>query len=503
MDLPQFPSSYWLSSTKVPTYAKLDKNIEVDVAIVGGGITGITTAYLLSKHDFKIAVIEAGELLSGTTGYTTAKVTTQHDLIYDELISHFGEEKAKQYYEANDEALKFIQGLIKEHSIDCDYKQDSAYIYTRSVDEISKLKNEYEAYQKLDIPGSLVDTTPLPFPVKAALVMDNQAQFHPVKYMTWLIEEARKRGVQFYEHTMADSVEKGDPASVVTNTGYQVTCKHVVSSSHYPFIDGGKFFFAKLHAERSYALAVKTKEPFPDGMYISVEEPKRSLRTTTMDGEQLVIVGGENHKTGQGICTIKHYEALQAFAEEKLGIKEICYRWSAQDLITLDKLPYIGLMKEDEPQFLVATGYKKWGMTTGTAAALLLEKLIQGKKSPYASLFAFSRYKADPSLKTFIKENANVAKHLISGKITAVYTKPEELQQDEGSVVVVHGKRAGAYRDQSGELHIVDTTCTHMGCEVEWNEGERTWDCPCHGSRFSYDGEVIDGPAMKPLKKIQ
>ncbi|GGG13502.1 FAD-dependent oxidoreductase [Paenibacillus abyssi] len=502
-DLPQYPKSHWLASASLPDFPKLSDDIKVDVAIIGAGITGITTAYLLSKQGIKVALIEAGQILNGTTGHTTAKITAQHDLIYDELMAHFGIEQAQHYYQANVEALQFIRNEIETHQIDCDFHMEDAYVYTNADKSIQKITNEYKAYETLGIPGAYVDRTPLPFQTKAAVVMKGQARFNPVAYLFHLVLQIIKREGRIYEHTTAVDITKNQRFSVITNGGYVITCSRVVMGSHFPFYEGGGLYFTRMHTERSYVLGVKTNKAFPGGMYLSADEPKRSLRATSIDGENMLLIGGESHKTGQGICTIKHYEALKRFGEEHFGLKEIRYRWSAQDLITLDKLPYIGQSTSGTPNIYIATGYKKWGMTTGTAAALLLEKLITGADSPYQELFNPSRkFHADPGLKTFIVQNANVAKHYITGKLGMTYKKPEELKDDEGAVVKVNGKRAGAYRDQQGQLHIVDTTCTHMGCEVEWNDGERTWDCPCHGSRFSFDGEVLEGPAAKPLKNI-
>ncbi|NOV02296.1 FAD-dependent oxidoreductase [Paenibacillus planticolens] len=501
--LPQFPESLWTATSNTPSFPKLTNDIKVDVAIVGAGISGITTAYLLSKQGLKVALIEAGRMLTGTTGHTTAKITAQHDLIYDEFISHFGEEQTKLYYEANAEALQFMKQTIHEHQISCDFTEEDAYVYTNLDEFIGKIAAESAAYERLGIPGAYIEQTPLPFETKAAVVMKNQAQFNPIPYLLHLVHHAVEQGCQIYEQTTAVSIEKGNPATVITSEGHRITCRYAVSCSHFPFYDGGGFYFAKMHANRAYILAVKTAKEFPGGMFICAEEPKRSLRSTMLHGEKVVLIVGESHKTGQGICTLQHYEALQSFGEEHFGIKEIYYRWSAQDLVTLDKLPYIGQTASLDPNILVATGYKKWGMTTGTAAALLFEKLITEKKSPYQELFKPARFHADPSLRTFFVQNADVAQHFVSGKLEMIFKKPEELEHDEGAVVKANGKRAGAYRDEQGQLHLVDTTCTHMGCEVEWNQGERSWDCPCHGSRFSYKGEVLEGPAKKPLVTVE
>lgn len=500
MKLPQFPQSYWLNSAELPQFPSLKEDTKSDVVIVGAGITGITLAYLLAKRGKSVIIIEAGEVLSGTTGHTTAKITCQHDVIYDEFISHFGKERTKQYYEANKEALHFVKQLIDEHSIECDYKEQDAWLYTKSVDEIPKLKQEYSAYEALGIDGELTDSSPLPFTVRAGLKMPKQAQFNPVQYLVKLLDLAIQQGVKVYEHTTAATVDK--PSYVITKEGKKIESEHIVSCSHFPFYDDQQFFFARMYSERSYAICFKPKQPYPGGMYLGIDDPKRSLRSVTIDGEEYVIAGGENHPTGQGICTIKHYEAVEQFAEQAFGIEKIMYRWSAQDYTTLDKLPFIGATDHD-PKLYVASGYKKWGMTTGTLAALLLDKTISGEQSPYEELFSPKRFYADPTVKTFLTYAGNMVKHMVKGKLEAVTRQPEELEAGQGSVVSVDGKRAGAYRDHEGQLHIVDTTCTHMGCEVEWNSGDLSWDCPCHGSRFSYQGEVLDGPADKPLKRIQ
>ncbi|MFC3885400.1 FAD-dependent oxidoreductase [Bacillus songklensis] len=502
-EMPQYPNPYWRNSVSLPSFPKLNENIRVDIAIVGGGITGITTAYLLAKEGMKVAVIEAGSILNGTTGHTTAKITAQHDLIYDELISHLGKEKAKLYYEASNEALHFIKNKVSEYSIDCDFSHEDAYLYATSPKYRMKIEKEYEAYQTLGIDGGLLDSIPFEIPIEAALVMKGQAQFHPLKYLASLVGQITQSDGSIYENTTAIDIDEGSEPTVITRDGHRISCNFVISCSHFPFDDGKGFYFARMYAERSYVLGVKTEKEYPGGMYLSVDNPVRSLRYTTLNGEKLVLIGGESHKTGQGMDTMKHYEALESFGNEVLGIKEYMYRWSAQDLITLDKVPYIGTISSGHSNILVATGYRKWGMTNSTAASLLLRDIILKQDNPYKDLFTPSRFQADPDVKHFITQNADVAKHLIEGKLDSPMKNPENLTNDEGAVVTVNGKRAGAYKDENGELHIVDTTCTHMGCELNWNHGDRTWDCPCHGSRFSFDGNIVEGPANKPLKKVE
>ncbi|WP_430697562.1 FAD-dependent oxidoreductase [Metabacillus mangrovi] len=500
--MPSNPEPFWRETVSLPTFPKLQQDLETDAVVVGGGITGITAAYLLAKEGVKVVLLEADVLLNGTTGHTTAKVTAQHDLIYDELLQHIGEEKTKKYYEANDQALSFIREYAG--GISCDYSNQDAWIYTNENKNITKLESEYKAYVKLGIECAMEDSIPFDVPVKRAIIMKNQGQFHPLAYLADMTEKLKEMGVAIYEHTVAvDAEVLGDGAKVRTRDGFSVKAKHVLSCSHYPFYDGNGFYFTRMYAERSYVLGIKTDNPYPGGMYFSADTPSRSIRSTPMDGGDLILLGGESHKTGQGFDTKKHYEELELFGKVHLGLKETVYKWSAQDLITLDKIPYIGPVTKNKPAILAATGYRKWGMTNGTAAAMMLRDLVLERENPHQEVFCPSRFIADPSIKTFLVQNADVAGHLISGKLDfGSRKKISELREDEGALVTHQGQKAAAYKDTQGCVHLVDSTCTHLGCEVEWNSGERSWDCPCHGSRFTIDGEVMEGPADKPLEKL-
>lgn len=501
--MPSSPEPYWRDSVDLPTFSKLEEDLTVDVAIVGGGITGITSGYLLAKQGLKVAILEASTILNGTTGHTTAKVTAQHSNFYDELIQHVGLEQAKLYYQANDDALRFIRQLVQTNNIPCDFAEEDAYIYTTSKQNVAKINKEMEAYRKLGIEGEYRESIPFNIDVKAALVMKKQAQFHPLQYLNYLLKEYLELGGKLFEHTVAVDIEEGNHPRVVTKNGKGVTSSHVLICSHFPFFDGRALYFARMYAERAYIIGVKTKQDFPGGMYLSIDSPSRSLRYTHINGEKLVLVSGEGHKTGQSNDTHAHYTNLEIFAEQTLGIEEYMYRWSTQDLYTLDKIPYIGQHSSYSPNILVATGFKKWGMTSSTVAAQLFSDIIHEKDNPYLEVFSPLRFHSDPSIKNFLVQNIDVAGHLLSGKIQRLEKSIHDLNKDEGAVINFYGERAGAYMDKDGEIHVVDTTCTHMGCEVEWNDGERTWDCPCHGSRFSIDGEVIEGPAEEPLRKLR
>lgn len=503
--LPQFPKSIWRDSTDLPSFPKLAENHMTDIAIVGAGITGITTAYLLTKAGYKVTVLEAGEIFGGTTGFTSAKITAQHGMIYQDLVKHFGEEQARLYFKSNSEALEWIIATAGELDLSCGITREDAILYADSGDEktLKQLEAEFKAYEKLGLPGDWLDNVSLPLMAGGAIKLPGQARFHPLHYLKGLLQAFLDMGGTVYEHTMiGEKVDKEGGLTLHTEGGqYSIKCRHAVSASHFPFYDGGGLYFSRLHAERSYCLAIQPETDYEGGMYLSAGEPRRSLRAVEWGGERLVIVGGDNHKTGQGICTFGHYENLELFAGELLGIKGIPYRWSAQDLITLDKVPYIGKVSGEE-EIYIATGFAKWGMTGGTLAAHIITDQILRQENPYSELYDPSRFKANPSFKNFIVQNANVAKELVAGKVEIVHKKTRDLGPDEGAVVFHDGKRAGAYRDSEGKLHLVDRTCTHMGCECEWNDGERSWDCPCHGSRYSYEGDVLEGPATLPLTKL-
>ncbi|WP_042357012.1 FAD-dependent oxidoreductase [Bacillus rubiinfantis] len=497
--LPQFSQPYW-RDLDFPSFKPLTEDLTVHVAIVGAGITGITAAYLLSKAGVKVALLEANKVLDGTTGHTTAKLTAQHNLIYDELVSHFGEEKARLYYQSHQDAINFVKQKVNEKGIDCDFSQENATVYAYTAEYAAKLQTEMEAYRRLGIAGALKDTIPFPIEITGALMMENQAQYHPLKFLKSLLQEAVDSGCQVYEETTATDIEDDKTApKVYLKGGYKVTCNHVIMASHFPFYDKIGLFYARMYADRSYAIGITTEEEYPGGMYVSADYPARSIRSTPFNGDKLLIIGGETHKTGQGTNMMKHYEAIAEFAMTTFRVKEILYRWSAQDLVTLDKLPYIGPMTEGRERVLIATGYKKWGMTTGIMAGHLLADYVLAQDSPYKELYTPSRFQADPDVKKAITTNFDVAKHLLKGKLEVVDKVTDELHDGEGSVVMYEGKRAGAYKDENGKLFVVDTTCTHMGCECEWNAAEKTWDCPCHGSRYSFTGEVIEGPALKDL----
>jgi glycine/D-amino acid oxidase-like deaminating enzyme/nitrite reductase/ring-hydroxylating ferredoxin subunit len=496
--LTKAPQSYWISSTPQTVYPSLDEDITVDVAIVGGGLVGISTAFLLMNEGLKVAIIEADRIGQGTTGHTTAKITSQHNLIYHYIKKQFGDELAFQYAEANQTSIHTIAGIVKENNIDCDFRWQPAYVFTQSDEYIQKISDEAKTASSLGIKAHYLEHIPLPFSIKAALRFDDQAQFHPRKYLLALAEKISQKGSHIFEQTRAIDIKEGNPNLVITKGGKKVAAEKVIISSHFPFYDGLGLYPARLQPERSYVLGIKIKDSFPEGMFINAENPTRSLRSQRYKDDDLVLVSGEHQKTGEGKNLINHYENLKQFALSTFETDEILYRWSTQDYTTLDKVPYIGHLTSNTPNLFVATGFGKWGMTTSTVSAMIFRDLIIKGESPWQDVYNPSRFNFKASVGQFFKQNVGVAANFLSGKLLPLPSNVD-INLGEGKVVEIHNKRVGAYRDEKNKLHLIDTTCTHMGCELNWNDAEKTWDCPCHGSRFTYDGDIVEGPAHHQL----
>jgi len=489
-----------MASVTFDEYRPLDKDIEVDAAIIGGGIVGITTAFLLSQEGLKVALVEADKLLHGTTGHTTAKLTAQHDLIYNTIETRISLDLARQYAEANRAAISTVLELINKLNIDCDLMAQPAYVYTQDETYVQKVYDEAETAIKLGFDAQCLDEIPLPVKVKAALRFDNQYQFHPLKYLIALAREITAKGSYIFEHTRAVDIQTENRLGITTGNGHSIKASSVIIASHYPFYDGNGMYFSRIYPDRSYALGITIEDKYPGGMYITAEDPGRSFRSQPLgNGQELVIVGGEHHKTGQGGDTGVHYKRLLDTARSMFRVKEVLYRWSTQDYTTMDKVPYVGNLTSKTAGIYVATGFRKWGMSNGTAAAMVLKDLVLGKDNPWFEVYNPSRFIPAASAGKFTAENVNVAKELIKGKLAPV--KNEEINPGQAGYVEISGEKFGAYRDMQGRLHVVDTTCTHLGCELVWNSAEHSWDCPCHGSRFTYEGEIIEGPAQKPLNR--
>jgi glycine/D-amino acid oxidase-like deaminating enzyme/nitrite reductase/ring-hydroxylating ferredoxin subunit len=491
--------SLWVATSGEAGFGPLGEPVDVDVAVVGAGITGLTTALLLKHGGLRVAVLEATGVSLGATGFTTAKVTAQHGTIYSALSSKFGEDGARAYAEANSAGLDLIESLVGEHGIDCDFERRPSYAYTEQDSHVSQIEREVEAQQKAGLSAGYTQETELPGPVKAAVRVDNQAQFHPRRYCLALARLVDGHGSRVFERTRAHDVEEGSPCVVKTER-HDVRAAFVVVATQLPFLDRGAFF-AKAHPERSYAMALTLEQPVPRGMYISMDQPTRSVRQHPIDGGELLIVEGDSHKPGENDDENRHYAALQEFASERFAVRSYEYRWSTQDYMPVDKVPYIGRLRRGSDRLYVGTGYQKWGLSSGTAAGIVISDQILGRENPWTELFDPNRIKPVASSKELIKENLFVARRFFQDRFTKRGSAdPQELAPGEGQVLSLKGKQIAVSRDSGGTLRAVSARCTHLGCIVNWNNAEQSWDCPCHGSRFAPDGEVLQAPAVKPLE---
>ena len=497
--VPPTHESLWVATTGDAGFEPLQESIGVDVAVIGAGITGLTAALLLKNGGLRVAVLDHSGVGLGATGYTTAKVSAQHGVLYQTIRSRFGEDGARRYAEANTAGLDLVERMVGEHGIDCDFERRPFFAYTEQDAHVGEVEEEVAAAQQAGMPASYTQETELPWPVKAAVRVEDQAQFHPRRYCLGLARAIDGNGSRVFECTRALDVDEGT-FCVVKTERHHVRAAFVVLATQLPFLDRGAFF-AKAHPERSYAMAVALEQPVPRGMYISVEEPTRSVRQCPVEDGELMIVEGESHKPGEDDDENRHYAALEAFAAERFAVRSYDYRWSTQDYMPVDRVPYIGRLRRGSKRIYVGTGYQKWGLTNGSAAGILISDQILGRENPWAELFDPNRVKPAASARELVKENLFVARRFFQDRITKrAPAAPEELAAGEGKVMSVRGRQIAVSRDEAGALHAVSARCTHLGCIVNWNSAEQTWDCPCHGSRFSPSGEVIQAPAVAALK---
>ena len=410
------------------------------------------------------------------------------------------EEAAKLYYEINNKALNLIENIIEENKIECNFERLPSYIFTENENYLDTLIEEYRSCKKLGIDCDYYDELSIPFNVYGAVSFNNQAQFNPKKYIDGLTQVCESLGVKIYENTAIINIDKGKKVRLKTEYTNVIVADNVVIASHFPWYDGMNFYFAKEKGDRSYLIATDYNREFQKGMFISIEEPTKTFRHYKGEGKDLLILGGGDHKVGQGGKEGEIYNKIEEIAKDKFGSGEALYKWSAQDYMSYDHMPYIGHINKKEDNIFVATGFSKWGMTNGCASGIILSELILNSSSKYENIF--KPFRLSPYFTAdFIKENFDVGAEYIAGKINlgSDYMPNEKGQ---GRIVNIEGKRYGAYRHFNGKLYIVDITCTHLGCELKFNGAEKTWDCPCHASRFDYEGNILEGPAIRPLNKF-
>lgn len=496
-------NSYWHETAAINTKKNTDvSNKNFDVLIIGAGLTGLNTAYLLRNTGYKIGIIEGTNLGYGVSGYSSAKVTIQHNLIYDYLINNFSLDEAKQYLRANTEGLNLIKEIIAENNIHCDYKEQTAFLYATKEDEIDALKKELEAYKKLSIDGFYTENIDIPNKSLAAIGIKNQGQLNPIKYLYSLYTILKNSSCEIYENVRALDIEPGSKGHVIKTQYGNVYANKIVVASHYPFDNDFGLFFLRLYQEKSYVMAVKTESNPFDGMYINVGDPKYSMRYHFSEKENLLILGGGAHKVGLKGNEDESYKELENFLNIHFKNYEIKSKWSTQDCMTYDKIPYIGKYSDSIEDIYVATGFKKWGLTHSAASALIIRNKILNISDNFSEIFNPSRITPLISSKKFVSNGKDIASGFIK-RMLPISDDIFDVKPLEGKIVNYDGRKVGVYKSESGDYFCINPICTHLKCALSFNEAEKTWDCPCHGSRFDIRGKILEGPAVHSLHKIK
>lgn len=494
--------SLWDATAPPTTRPPLTGEHETDVLVIGGGVAGATIALRLLREGRRVTLLEAEQVGRGATAYSTVKVTAAQALRGHEISRTHGDDGAIRYLRASLAAVGEIATLVAELNIACDHESRHHVVFAETEQHLDALRHELELEQAAGMPVAWLANVDLPFPVKGALVAADQAQLHPLRYVQGLVDAFERDGGQVFEGTRVTEVEGGAPCIARFESGV-ARAADVVIATHYPIVDAG-MLSARLDPQHEYAVAGPIDDDrAPAETYISIESPTRSLRTARdADGRSLLIVVGERHKVGEGGDTGEYYRALERWAAERFGVTEIVYRWSTQDPFTLDGLPMIGPLSSGSNHLWTSTGFGAWGMTNGTIAGRVLTDLIAGREHPDADLFSLSRADAARGFPTFVSMNAKIAMHWIGDRLSTDADDVQELSPGEAAIVDTPERKVAAYRDDADVLHAVSAVCTHMGCVVEWNGVETSWDCPCHGSRFGVDGDVIEPPATAPLDPV-
>jgi glycine/D-amino acid oxidase-like deaminating enzyme/nitrite reductase/ring-hydroxylating ferredoxin subunit len=490
--------SLWVSAPS-NAYPPLERdNLMVDVAVVGGGITGVTAALLLKLAGRKVALLEARGVGEGVTAGSTGHLSEVLDTRYVELEKTFGSDHAKLVGASSRAAIEQIATLDSSFEARSRFERLPGFVFSEKSEERDALRAEAECMRRLGLDAAFTEDVPLPFPVRAGIRVENQAMFHPLAYTRKLAARIPGDGSYVFERTRVHNVDDGEPCHLHVRKGPSLRATHVILATHAPLNE--LVLGTKVAQYRSYVVSGPVANA-PRGLFWDNEDPYHYVRPYSHDGSRELIVGGEDHKTGQDDESEARFERLATYAA-RFGLEKPRHRWSSQVVEPVDGLPFIGKESHAEHVF-VATGYSGTGLTFGTLAAMLLTDAVIGIANPYAELYEPGRLKPLTKLASLLAENIDFPLHLFSDALRPTTARSvDDIRQGDGKIVRVFGRRAAVYRDDGGRLHAVSPICTHMGCHVAWNSVEKSWDCPCHGSRFDCDGNVLDGPATDPLERI-
>ena len=491
----------WQNVLDIPSGGQLNEAVIYDVLVIGGGITGLTTALLLAEQGKNVVLAEARNIGFGTTGGTSAHLNTFFDASYPEIESDFSEEAAKLVAQGGKQAIQLIEGLSKKYKINCDFEYKDAYLYSQENEESDELDKILSSSQKAGIEVIETKKNGIVVPFKKALLFKKQAQFHPLKYLSGLAKAFINAGGTLLQHVFIHNTTLENDVHIAKSDDLEIRANHIIYATHLP--PGINILDFKCAPYRSYVLAVRLEdENYPDALAYDMKKPYHYFRTHKIDRKNYLVIGGEDHKTGHGDPE-QSFRNLEAYVSQYYNLAQVAYRWSSQYYVPDDGLPYIGALPFGDDGVYVATGYNGNGMIFGTLSAQILTDVICGKKNPYAGLFSPSRIKPVAGFTEFVRENADVVYHFIADRFAAEKIESlKDMANDSALLIKYEGQQLAVYKDINGHILVLDPVCTHAGCIVNFNTAEKSWDCPCHGGRYDIDGNVLTGPPPKNLKKI-
>jgi glycine/D-amino acid oxidase-like deaminating enzyme/nitrite reductase/ring-hydroxylating ferredoxin subunit len=495
----------WWPGVKLPEFPALEKDVRVDVAVVGAGISGLTTAYLLAREGKSVAVVDDGGLGTGMTGATTAHLTNCLDRRYTDIARVRGEEAARLAAESHASAIDRIGRIAREEKIDCDFERVDGYLFAAAGAAPSTLDAELDAVRAAGIPAEWVERAPLPsFDTGKCIRFPRQARFHPLHYIAGLARAVGKRGGRIFSNTHVDEIRGGDEASIRAGK-LRIACDAIVVATNVP-VNDLVAIHTKQAAFMSYVIGARLPEGLvPAGLYWDSEDPFHYVRTAAMpDGDgDCLIVGGEDHRTGQASDTGDRHRRLEDWARARFPeIQEVAFTWAGQVMETLDGLAFIGRNPMDADNVYVATGDSGNGLTHGTIAGILLTDQILGRDNAWTELYEPSR-KPVRAAGTFVREAANTVAQYAGWFTGGDAAKVSDIPRDSGAVIRRGAEKIAVYKGPRGAVLALSAVCPHLGCLVAWNDAEKTWDCPCHGSRFDKVGRVVNGPANRDLEEVE
>ena len=493
-------NSYWEEERKNhDLFEEIKEDKKVSVCIIGGGLTGLQTAYNLSDK-LDVVILEKDRICGSTSGKTTGKITSQHGVFYDYLINSQSKEFAKMYLEANEKAIQNIKDIVEKEEIECDLEEESSYVFTKQETKLDMIKNEQRAVDKLQKEKSdYVKEIELPTEISGAIEFKNQAQFHPLKYAYGLAKAIIKNDGKIYENTKVTDIKRENEKYVVYANKNKVIADYVVLATRYPIMNVPGYYFLKMYQSTSYAMVFDAKKKLFDGMYISYETPNVSFRTIRDGERELLLAVGYDYKTGTEELR-DGYQRLEVIVRKMYPDAEVLYKWTAEDCISLDKIPYIGQYSSIMKNLYIATGFNKWGVTSSNVAANIITDKILQKENKYEEIFKSTRIepiKNRQEMGDMLKE-AN--KSILLSRFKIPKEELDNIKIGEGKIIKIDNTKVGVYKSKTGEIYKVKPICTHLGCELYFNNIEKIWECPCHGSKFTYDGKSIEVPSNKDLK---